>query len=132
VNSVVLDASALLAYIQGEAGADRVESLLNEGKVDVLVSAVNLAETAGKLTRDGLQEEVIRADILGLGLEIVAFDTDQAFHTGSIVAQTASLGLSLGDRACLALAANRNAPAWTTDRAWKKLKTRVKVELLRN
>jgi ribonuclease VapC len=132
VNSVVLDASALLAYIQGEAGADRVESLLNEGKVDVLVSAVNLAETAGKLTRDGLQEEAIRADILGLGLEIVAFDVDQAFNTGTIVAQTASLGLSLGDRACLALAASKNAPAWTTDRAWKKLKTRVKVELLRN
>jgi ribonuclease VapC len=128
----VLDASALLAYIQGESGADRIEALLNEGKVDVLVSAVNLAETASKLTRDGLQEEAIRTDILGLGLEIVAFDMDQAFNTGSIVAQMASLGLSLGDRACLALAANRNAPAWTTDRAWKKLKTRVKVELLRN
>ncbi len=131
MSSVVLDASALLAYIQGEAGGDKVEAMLEEGAFDVLLSAVNLAEVVAKLTLDGILENQVRDDIMSLGLEIVPFDAGQAFHAGNLAMQTKSLGLSLGDRASLALAAHGNATAWTADRAWKKLKVGVDINLIR-
>jgi PIN domain nuclease of toxin-antitoxin system len=127
VNKKVLDASAVLALLNEETGSDVVKSLFP----DVAISAVNLAEVVGRLSAVGMPEAEIREAICMLGLETVSFDEEQAFRTGMLYQQTRESGLSLGDRACMALAQTMNAPAVTADRAWRKLKAGVKVELIR-
>jgi PIN domain nuclease of toxin-antitoxin system len=117
LSDAVLDSSAVLALIFNEPGAETVKSVLP----DALLSTVNLAEIITKLVDKGLPAEVARAAVKVLGAEIVDFDSNQAFLTGELRAATRAAGLSLGDRACLALAAKRNLPAMSADRAWGKL-----------
>jgi len=117
LNESVLDSSAVLALIFNEPGAERVRSALP----DALLSTVNFAEVITKLVEKGLPAEVAHAAVEVFGTEIVAFDFDQAYLTGELRAATRSAGLSLGDRACLALARLRNLPAMTADRAWGRL-----------
>jgi len=117
LNEAVLDSSAVLALLFNEPGADAVESSLP----GALLSTVNLAEVITKLSEKGLPADAARAAIEVLCVDIVDFDFDQACLTGEIRAITRAVGLSLGDRACLALSRLRNAPALTTDRAWAKL-----------
>ena len=127
MSRVVLDASALLALLNDEKGADKVRELLP----DALISTVNLAEVVTCLSLLGMPAEQTREILTLLGLEIVPFDEEQAFLTGLLVAKTHSLGLSLGDRACLALASVTSATAVTADRVWKELKLGVKIQLVR-
>lgn len=125
--AVVLDASAVLAVLQGEPGAETVEAVLG----DALISAVNYSEVVSKLYDRGVPAEVIDTVMASLALVIEPFDRDQAVEAGSLRNATRALGLSLGDRACLALAKVRGAPAITMDRAWRDLKIGVTVECLR-
>jgi PIN domain nuclease of toxin-antitoxin system len=126
VSEVVLDASAVLALLQDEPGGNRVlESLPG-----ALICSVNLSEIVAKLAELGMPESDIRL-ALSLGLDVVAFDEALAYSAGALRPSTRSAGLSLGDRACLALARSRALPALTTDRAWRDIDIDVEVEVIR-
>ncbi len=128
---IVLDASAILALVQHEPGGAAVSDALLDPDMDVLVSCVNLCEAATKLVGTGQTSSEIRLTLGPFLQYVVNFDAEQAIYAGDLVRVTKRFGLSLGDRACLALAASRGATAWTTDADWKKLKLDVKVRLLR-
>lgn len=121
----VLDASALLCLLKSEQGAERVLSVLPRA----LVSAVNLCEVYGKLADAGGSESRIAQAIGGLHLRIEPFDDAQARRAGMLRPLTESLGLSLGDRACLALAGHRGATALTTDPIWADLPDSIDVSV---
>jgi PIN domain nuclease of toxin-antitoxin system len=123
----VLDASALLCLLFDEPGADRVEAVLH----DACISAANYAEVIGKLVDRGQAPEEAVADLRELDLDVVPLDRVQGETAGALRATTREAGLSLGDRVCLALAVSREAVAITTDRAWKKLKVDIGVEVVR-
>jgi PIN domain nuclease of toxin-antitoxin system len=127
VAKVVLDASALLAYLRSEKGADRIASNIG----DAIISAVNHAEVVSKLILRGATLPVVQKALGYLDLDVVDFDRDLAEASGDLIAQTKGLGLSLGDRACLALAARESLPVLTTDRAWSSLDIGVEVQLVR-
>ena len=127
MNEVVLDASALLAVLRDEPGAQRVEPRL-EG---ACVGAVNLSEVVAKLIEDGVPEAEIRRAIGRLQLDIHAFDADHAYVAGILRRSTRAFGLSFGDRACLALAQSLGAPALTADRSWSRLDLAIAIEVIR-
>ena len=122
----VIDASALLAFLFREPGADRVAQALTDG----CISAVNLSEVTGRFLRDGHEPGLVRDRLSRLPLEVVPFDQQAAFATAVLQPGTAHLGLSLGDRACLALAKDRNLTALTADRAWLQVPG-IQVESIR-
>ena len=113
----VLDASALLAFAQGEPGGDTVRPLLPMS----FVSALSWSEVYQKGVRYGLPIEGLGTDLAAAGLIIVPFATEDAERAALLWPETRSLGLSLADRACLALALKLGAPVWTADRAWQGL-----------
>jgi len=124
----VLDASALLAVLQSEPGAARVAELLPRASV----SAVNLSEVVAKLQERGMPDTRIRVALDDLDLDIRAFDLDDAYAAGELRGPTRALGLSFGDRACLALAIRLHATAATGDRAWTGvIGGSIRVELIR-
>lgn len=127
MSNVVLDASAVLALLANESGADQVESTLGSA----LLSAVNLAEVNAKLTEYGLNEDEQRRLRGGLDIEVRAFDEGQALTSGLLRTATRMLGLSLGDRACLALALREGLPALTADRTWSRLDVGVEIRVIR-
>jgi PIN domain nuclease of toxin-antitoxin system len=112
VPEVVVDASALLALLNAEPGADIVAEALPGG----VISAVNLSEVVAKLCEAGMPENAIRQALQPLGLEIVPFDEEQAYQAGLLRAATQTVGVSLGDRACLSLAKILGVVALTADR----------------
>ncbi len=124
---VVLDASALLVLINGETGAAAVAETLE----DAVVSAVNLSEVVGKLLETGMPRREVESTLGGLGLEVHPFDEAAAWSAGALRSTTKKAGLSLGDRACLALAKELDLPAVTADSAWAKTPTGVEVRLVR-
>ncbi len=124
---VVLDASALLALLNDEPGAALVEKELD----DALMSSVNVSEVASVLVDVGMPIEVATVVIGDLGLETVPFDDDLAFQAASLRPDTRKAGLSLGDRACLALGSARGLPVLTADRAWAATDLQVDVRLIR-
>ncbi len=128
MSKIVLDASAILAILNREPGADKLTvELLNEA----VSSAVNLAEVQTILVTQGGIPDDAWEDACSPLRKAVPFTPEQAKIAGSLAAQTRALGLSLGDRACLALGIQLGAPVYTTDRAWKKLKVGIEVHLLR-
>jgi PIN domain nuclease of toxin-antitoxin system len=128
VSEAGIDSSALLALLNGESGAEQVRHALDAG---ASISTVNLCEVVSKLGEWGRSEEDIRAEINALGLEIVAFDEAQAFRAGILRTPTRSAGLSLGDRACLALAEHLGVPVLTADRIWQTMNVGVEIRLIR-
>ncbi len=127
MSRVVLDASALLALLNGEPGQEVVADNLP----GALISAVNLSEVVAKLVEAGMPDDVVRSALGGLGIEIRAFDSEAAYLTGILRTQTRKLGLSLGDRACVALGLQFSSPVLTADRNWKALEVGVEVRILR-
>jgi PIN domain nuclease of toxin-antitoxin system len=125
---VVLDASAVLAVLNGEPGADEVGVHLPGAHL----SAVNAAEVAGKLV-DGGRECGSGGPVVGPAgcTGIVPFERGDVVPVADIRAASRSAGLSLGDRACLALARRLNLPALTADRQWKDIQVGVEVRLIR-
>ncbi|HEY0758642.1 MAG TPA: type II toxin-antitoxin system VapC family toxin [Acidisarcina sp.] len=128
MSKVVLDASALLALLNEEPGAER---LTDELLSNAVASTVSLAEVQSKLVSSGAAADESWKFISTLVSEVIPFTAEQARIAGDLVLQTRAAGLSLGDRACLALGATLNVPVYTTDRAWKGLKLGVRVHLLR-
>lgn len=127
MSEYVLDASALLALLNAEKGADLVQGFLPQS----VISTVNLAEVVMRLSAVGMPEDQIRDVLAYLGLEIMPFDEEQAFRAGFLFAHTQPLGLSLGDRACLALALTTHTTVLTADRVWKDLDIGVEIKLIR-
>ena len=125
----ILDASALLALLQGEPGGELVRPIL----ADAAISALNLAEIVGHFARHGVSERDIRSVLDPLPVERVPFDEALAYAAGLLLPSTRSAGLSLGDRACLALAGRLGVKVLTSDRAWKPLggTLGIDVELIR-
>lgn len=127
----VIDASALLAWLREEPGAENVERVL-DGSV---ISSVNLSEVLQKSLAAGLATEEVSPlpeDLGTLGLSVVAFGTREAQVAAALWSVTRSLDISLADRACLATAVCLEAPAMTADRAWKKVEwAGLSVDLIR-
>jgi ribonuclease VapC len=120
----VLDASAVLALLQGETSADQVEPLLD----GALMSCVNLSEVLQKAVQHDVDTEGLEYDLQALGVDFRGFDVPDARATaGRWVAGT---GLSLGDRACLALAAAVDGTAVTTERGWIAAAPDVSVDAI--
>jgi len=115
-NKIVLDASALLCLLNDEPGADRVAEVLTRS----LIGAANLAEVVSKLRERGLSLIEVREALGGLHLDVRPLSTVQAMMIGDLRPATRPLGLSLGDRACLALAIELGAEIYTTDVALTK------------
>ncbi len=124
----VLDASAVLALIFGERGADAVAIHVPE----CAISAVNLAEVVAKLADEESSDEAVRLTINDLDLDVIEFDEELAMDSGLLRQRTRQMGLSLGDRACLALAKRDGLPALTADRAWARLDVGVEVQVIRD
>lgn len=115
-NKIVLDASALLCLLNDEPGADRVAEVLTRS----LIGAANLAEVVSKLRERGLSLIEVREALGGLHLDVRPLSSGQAMLIGDLRPLTRPLGLSLGDRACLALAMELGAEIYTTDVALTK------------
>jgi ribonuclease VapC len=126
VSKFALNSSAVLALLKKEPGGEIVQALLPEA----LISSVNLAEVVTKLSERGSTEEAIDTALWSLNLTIVDFGQSAARATGLLRRATRSRGLSLGDRACLALAQERELTAVTADAAWAGA-TDVPVRLIR-
>ncbi len=124
---IVLDASASLALLNAEPGAEVVA----EAIPGAAISAVNLSEVVAKLADAGMPERAIRSSLQPLGLEVIPFDNDQAYRAGLLRASTKDAGLSLGDRVCLGLALITKLPVLTADRTWLELHVGVKVKAIR-
>ncbi len=127
MHDVVLDASAVLAQLRSEPGADRVSAQLSAS----YLSTVNLAEVVQKLVSDGASDEGIGEVLAQLPCEIVVLDEAMAVRAGLLRRATRAQGLSIGDRACLALAERLRLPAFTADRAWAELDLGIEVVLIR-
>ena len=128
MSRAVLDASAMVAFVRDEPGGEIVDGY----RGDALASAVNVAETAARLVDLGLSLTEVERSIAHLYLDIVPFDDEQALATAARRRATHHRGLSLGDRACLELAARRRLPAVTADRAWAELDVDAEVRLIRD
>lgn len=124
----VLDASALLAFLNAEPGSVVVATALRQGAA---ISAVNLSEVVAKLSDDGMTPVAIHGALGAVHLTVIDFDANLAYQTGLLRPATRHAGLSLGDRACLALAQHLGVPALTTDRQWQSLSLGVPVRLIR-
>ena len=127
MNEGVLDASALLALLNEEPGAEVVE----EAIPGAVISTVNLSETVAKLAERGMPEAEIRVALGEIGFQVLPFDEELSYLTGMLRVSTRSAGLSFGDRACLALGRRLNLPVFTTDREWASLDVGVEVRLIR-
>lgn len=110
----VLDASAVLALLFEEPGAEMVRAHVRSG----VIGAANLAEVLAKLSDHGLPAAEAARAVAILGLEVAPMTEAQAQRSAELRAATRAAGLSLGDRACLALATELGAPALTADRGW--------------
>ncbi|GGL28584.1 MULTISPECIES: type II toxin-antitoxin system VapC family toxin [Caulobacter] len=123
----VMDASAILALIYGESGHDRVAAALPNSRI----CAVNLAEIVSSMIDEEIPLYDIERRMGRLLSKVVDLDRDLAMKAGLLREATRHKGLSLGDRACLALAMRERLPVMTADRAWRDLDLPVEVVLIR-
>ena len=124
----VMDASALLALMQGERGGDVVNDLIVEH--ECVSSSVNIVEVGTRLVDKGLAPIHLARTLKELDVQTIDFDLEQALLSASLRVTTRLAGLSLGDRACLALAQLMKGTAVTADSAWSDIAEAVGVEVL--
>ena len=123
--NAVLDASALLVWLQTEPGAEMVEAEL----ASAAISSLNWSEVLQKSLVHGVEITGLREDMEALGLAIVPFDVDDAEQTARL--WSSGSGLSLADRACLALGLRHGVPVLTADRAWAQISLDIDVRVIR-
>ena len=123
----ILDSSAILAVLNNEIGSQVVIATLD----DALTSAVNYAEVISKLVERGATLEQARALLRTINVAVAEFDRPMAERAGELRATTKRLGLSLGDRACIALAEREKTPALTGDRRWVDAGCEADIRLIR-
>ena len=124
---IALDASALLAYLYGEPGSQVVAASLEHS----CMSTVNLCEVLSRFTRDGHDGLLVLTRLLSSPIEFVGFGEADAAETAALLPTTRIHGLSLGDRACLALASVRGVPVLTADQAWLELALDLDIRIIR-
>lgn len=122
----VLDASAVLAYLQNEIGEEKIEPILEIS----IISRVNFTEVITKLVEKGMTLKKAKEAFDNLDLEIAEFSETQSLKAAELRTQTKQFGLSLGDRCCLALAIEKNLPAVTADKTWANLRF-CKTQIIR-
>ncbi len=127
MTDAALDASAALAVLNDEKGASDVWSYLP----GALISSVNAAEVAVKLVDGGTEVAKTNEFIQRLGLRVISFDERDVMATARLRQGSRAAGLSLGDRACLALAERHGVPAVTADREWRKVELDVEIRFVR-
>lgn len=120
----VLDSSAVLAFLLGENGGDVARAAFSGGAI----SSVNFCEVLTRYAKTGVAPADAAPHVAGLGMNVEPFTTEQAVIAAEVYDRTR---LSLGDRACIALAKTLNAPVLTGDRIWATLGLPVAVELIR-
>lgn len=125
--TVVLDASALLSFLQDEPGSHRIEAVLPEA----VICSVNWSEVVQKTVAAGVDVNGMREDLEALGLRILPFSVEEAELAGRLWQQTKQAGLSLGDRACLSTGIRMNASVLTADQIWTTLNLPVTVHCIR-
>jgi len=128
MNSIVLDASALLAVLNREPGADKLTPELLSHAVS---STVNLAEVHSKLVGRGLNPDEAWEATVSAIREAVAFTAEHAKTAGSLITHTRALGLSFGDRACLALGLALRSDVYTADKSWRGLRVGIRIHIIR-
>ena len=133
MSSAVLDASALLAYLRDEAGADAVAGAIGEGAA---ISTANLAEVLSRLADRGADPQRVERQLTERGLldgavAVEPLTKSDAVEIARLRPLTREHGLSLGDRACLALARRLDVPAVTADSAWSQLELAVRLRQIR-
>jgi ribonuclease VapC len=128
MSRIVLDASAILAVLHQERGHEKLTPALLSNAV---ASTVNLAEVQCKLVIRGVAPDDAWQAVLSLVREVVPFSPEHARLAGDLAAKTRPLGLSLGDRACLALGLASKAAIYTADSSWSKLKLGVRMHFIR-
>jgi len=124
---IVLDASALLAFMFREQGHEQVAQHID----DCCLSTVNLSEVIARFVRDGHHAHEVWQRIAETNIEIVPFSASQAIRAASLQPQTKTLGLSLADRACLSLAAERQIPVLTADQVWQAFPGNIEITVIR-
>lgn len=124
---IVLDASALLAFLFQESGHELVAPHLE----DSCLSTVNLSEVIGRFVRDGHDAEAVLNKLLSTPIEAVPFSAQQAGIAALLLPLGKPLGLSLADRACMALAMTRNVPVLTANAIWQELDLPIEINLIR-
>jgi ribonuclease VapC len=120
-----LDASALLALLQGEPGADEVEAILD----GAVLSCINLSEVLQKAEQHDIDTEGLEYDLEALGVELRAFGVSDA--RAAAERWTTGSGLSLGDRACISLAVSLGGTAVTAERHWTQAAADASVRMIR-
>ena len=125
--TIVLDASALPAFLQNEPGCDQVEAALAE----TVISSVNWAEVVQKSIAVAVDVNGMREDLEALGLRIVPFSVEEAEIAAQLWQKTRQAGLSLGDRACLSTGIRLDAPVLTADKIWATLNLPVAMRCIR-
>jgi PIN domain nuclease of toxin-antitoxin system len=128
MSEVVLDASAILAVIFQERGAEKLTDDLMD---DAVASTVNLAEVQSKLIKKGFDPAEAWEDALSLVTAAEPYTSGHARIAGDLITTTEKYGLSLGDRSCLALAIALKAPVYTTEQVWKNLKLGIPIHVIR-
>ena len=124
---MVIDASALLAFLFQETGSDIVAESLSGS----CMSAVNLSEVLGRFARDGKDTHIIAGWLTQLPIQIIPFSREEAEHAAALRSNTDKYGLSLGDRACLSLGLHRGIPVLTADKEWEKVGLPLDIHLIR-
>lgn len=124
---MVFDTSVVMAILNQEPGQDIGRQHLG----GALLSVVNYAEIATNLSRQSLPGAAVKKILTSFDRNVVLLDKATALLAGTLVADTKQYGLSLGDRACLALAVNRNLPVLTSDKAWAEVELPIEVRLIR-
>jgi len=124
----VLDASVVLAYLQREPGFEKAAAALRAGSV---ISAVNVAEVCSKAQEQGLDVDGVAVRLSALGLQTIPFSETDARISASMQSATRSYGLSLGDRACLALGQRLGASVLTADRVWTQIPMGLSITAIR-
>jgi ribonuclease VapC len=128
MNEIVLDASAILVLLNREPGFEKITPELLSCAT---ASTVNLAEVQTILVREGGDPDECWTLARSPIASVEPFTQEQARIAGTLIQKTSPFGLSLGDRACLALAMTLEAPVYTADRLWKKLKLGIPIHVLR-
>lgn len=125
--SVVLDASALLAFLHDEPGGEKVSAVLEGARV----SAVNWCEVLQKALQRDVDVAGMQQEFTDVGVRFEPFTPQQAERAAWLWSHTRNHGLSLADRACLALAMDQGLPVFTADRAWSRLNLDIEIRVLR-
>ncbi|KQM21429.1 twitching motility protein PilT [Sphingomonas sp. Leaf24] len=126
MSAVILDASALLALLRGEAGGKKVEGALGDARMSV----VNMAEVASHYSKLGMPDDMVTAMLRPLPIKLIDADAGLCWEAGRLRGLTIEAGLSLGDRFCLALAKREKLPAWTADRKWRDIADAAGVKVV--